>query len=398
MEEEIDLRPYAEAVINHWYWIIGAGLLAAIVAFGISSLITPTYQATALVAIAEPRQRVQFDPRIETVSESQPLKAYPELAMSDEVLSNLLEQVTLDDVTNLTELQNILEAEPGSDPSLLRLSVSYNDPTAAASLANKWADLFVDWANEIYGFQGGDQLRFFEDQLSEAETELATAEQALIAFQAQNRSSTIANKLSALTRAQASYLNAQQDITFLVQDVQALRTQLERQSNSGVVSVADQITVLFLEMKAFNVETAVPLQLQFDTTQMLTQQSKQEQIQFLDNLLETLAEQLSGIDEAVATLEPQILVLQKEEQETETGNGRVTRNFKIAEDTYTILARKVEEERITSQDSSSGVRMASETAVPQFPVSPRRLLNTLTAAVLGLAIAALGVFVIAWWH
>ena len=66
LEEEIDLRPYIEALIKGWKWIVGAGLIVAIAAFGMSSLLPSTYEATSLVAITETRQNIQFDPRIQT--------------------------------------------------------------------------------------------------------------------------------------------------------------------------------------------------------------------------------------------------------------------------------------------------------------------------------------------
>ncbi|NCF68576.1 MAG: lipopolysaccharide biosynthesis protein, partial [Chloroflexi bacterium] len=54
MEEEIDLRPYVEALLRNWKWIIGAGILAALIALGFSFLMPSTYEATALVAVSEP--------------------------------------------------------------------------------------------------------------------------------------------------------------------------------------------------------------------------------------------------------------------------------------------------------------------------------------------------------
>ena len=84
MEEEIDLRPYIEALISKWYWIVGAAVVAGIVAFIVSSMLPPSYEATALVAVTQPTEIVEFDARIRSVDETQPLKAYPEIAMSDE--------------------------------------------------------------------------------------------------------------------------------------------------------------------------------------------------------------------------------------------------------------------------------------------------------------------------
>lgn len=398
MEEEIDIRPYILSLLKNWYWIVGAGFVTALLAFGLSSLLDPTYQATALVAIAEPRQRVQFDERIETITENQPLRAYPELALSDEVLTNLLSERALDEGTSLYNLRQLLEAEPSNDPSLLRLIVQHEDPEKASALANMWAELFVEWANRVYGFRGGDQLRSFQAQLQQAEQDLTAAEDELIAFQAQNRTVIVANELEALRRTQADYLRTKQEIVFLMQDVSALRSQLEQQSSNASTTVADQITALFLGLKAFNVETNVPMQFQFDTLESLTQQSRLEQIQLLDSLVETLATRLAEIELQVVELEPQILTLQEEQQNLAIEDSRVNRNYVIVKDTYVALARQVEEERITSQDTSSGVRLASKSAVPENPVAPRVLINTIVAGGMGGMFAVFVILALGWWR
>lgn len=62
LEQEIDLRPYVEAVLSKWYWILGLGLLAGILADGASLLLlSPICEATTLVSVTDPRQRVQVD-------------------------------------------------------------------------------------------------------------------------------------------------------------------------------------------------------------------------------------------------------------------------------------------------------------------------------------------------
>lgn len=396
MEEEIDLRPYIEDLLSNWYWIIGSGFITALIALGITFIIAPTYQATALIAIAVPRQRVQFDNRIETVTENQPLRAYPELALSDEVLTTLLSQGLLEGDMTLTSLHSSMEAELGGDPSLLRLVAHHQDAATAALVVNTWAELFVSWANRVYGFQGEDQLRSFQAQLEQAEKDLTASEKDLVAFQAQNRIAIVTNELSALESAQANYLNKKQNITILIQDITALRTQLGQQPNRNMTSFADQLTALFLEMKAFGIETNSLLQVQFGTPNTITQQSQQEQIKFLDDLIKTLSAQLTTIETEVDQLEPQILVLQEEQQNLTIADGRIKRNYSIVQDTYTALARQVEEEQIASQEVSSGVRLASRAAVPERPVSPRKLVNTGIAGIIGLLVAAFITLVHGW--
>lgn len=399
MEDEINIRPYLDTLIKNWIWIIGAGILFALIAFGISSVLAPTYSATAIVAITEPYDIVEFDPRIRSTDENQPLKAYPELATSDTVLEDLLTEIApvTSDIATIGTLRGLLEASAGSDPSLLRLTASFGDSQATSEIANIWAEIFVAKANEVYGGSGGNRQLFFETQLNDVGQELETAEQALIDFQATNRAAIIENELAALQLTQANYLENQQSTLLLIQDVQSLREQIARQPGNGNVTFADQLTALLLQVKAFNAETETPLQLQLNTTEPVTWQNKNEQLGFLDNLIETLSTRSMEIDTSLADLEPKILVLQQQKQETETENNRVTRNFTLSEETYTALARKVEEERITSQDVSSGVKLASKSAVPENPVAPKRTLNTIVAGFLGLLLGAIAVLFFSWW-
>jgi len=57
----------------------------------------------------------------------------------------------------------------------------------------------------------------------------------------------------------------------------------------------------------------------------------------------------------------------------------------------------VDEERITSQGEANSLRLASNSAVPQRPVAPRRLLNTVIAAVLSAFVVAIFISARQWW-
>jgi uncharacterized protein involved in exopolysaccharide biosynthesis len=401
LEEEIDLRPYIEAVVKNWKWVVGAAVIAGVTAFIVSLLLRPNYEATALAAVTEPGAVVEFDPRIRSVDDGQPLKAYPEIALSDELMLLLLAEIkeTTPDITSIEDLRKMLDASAGADDSLLRLTVTYHDPEQTAGIANRWAELFVTRVNEIYGNTGGDQLAFFEAQLADAETELTATEQALIEFQARNRAVILGNRLDALQQAQANQLEKQQQIASILQDTTSLLEQLE-QGEAAEAGYSDQLTALLLQVRAFGgsgdgENTAVPWQIQVDTSQ-LERVGREEQIAGLTGLHAALVAQLAGINAALEELEPQILEIQQQKQEVDTEASRLTRTQTVAEETYTALARKVEEERITSQDTGSGVKLVGRTAVPEEPVSPRKLINAIVAGMLGGGLAIIVILFRQW--
>ena len=400
MYEEIDLRPYVLALIRNWMWIVGAAVVAALAAFAVSSSLPPTYEARATVAVVEAREVVQFDPRFESIVEGQPLSAYPALATSDELLQQVLAEVEgdLPEVETVQGLRGMLEAEAGDHPSLVYLSASHEDPQTAAEVANAWAVQFVSWAGEIYGTADGEQLVFFEDQLAQAEAELEAVEDALIEFESRNRSTILGNRLSALRDTQVRYLNEQRSIRFLLQDMRDLRSQLAEGSDSGTVSFADQLAALSLQLQAFNAQGQHPLQFQTNTEVDLTGRSRQNQVDYLDNLIAMQEIRMEEIDETLGELEPLMLQLQTEKEAIDVSRARLERDREVANETHQALARKVAEERIVANSVDQGVRLASRAAVPLSPTGPRPLVNAIVGGLLGFSIAITYVLAIAWWR
>lgn len=397
MEQEIDLRPYMKAVIDKRYWILGFAVLGMLLGLGLSLIMNPTYEATALVAVTVPRERVEFDARIQTVVDNLPLQAYPDLAMSDQLLVELLQQLPDGHSLTLTDLRRMVSANSGADPSLVNLTVEYTDPAFAAEAANLWATLFVSWANQIYGYQGDEQLLFFEAQYDDARSQLEAAEEALTDFQGRNRSAILANELAAVQQTQADYLAKQRQTDLILQDIESLLAQ-----EQGDAAAIDQLASVLLQVRALggvptNIESSAPWQLQLNL-EALSAAAPTEQRAILLNLRDMLVTQGDQIEERLAGVEPEILAVQEEMQAAMVEEGRLQRDVEVAIETYTTLARTVDEKRITSQDTTSGVKLASRTAVPERPSSPNVILNALIAGVAGLVLATLAVIALHWWR
>lgn len=183
MQEDIDLRPYIRALIQRWWIIAVCALLAAAAAFIYLNVKEPQYRAMALVAVLGPSQRVQFDPRFEDViSQDTLIRAYPDLARSDELLQNVLGMLQTESIPDLPSLRKLLNVEATNSPNLLRMQVVDDDAALAARIANVWAEQFVTWANDVYGNQSASQLSFYQDQLTDAEARLNQAEATLADF------------------------------------------------------------------------------------------------------------------------------------------------------------------------------------------------------------------------
>ena len=119
-----------------------------------------------------------------------------------------------------------------------------------------------------------------------------------------------------------------------------------------------------------------------------------EQIKALQAALRLQVEQTQA---AIAEIEPLILAVQEEKQEANAVESLMLRNVQVAEDTHTALARTVEEKRITSQGTNTGVSLASRSAVPTAPVGPRKFLIAAAAAAGIIFLFLLLIIFIVWW-
>jgi succinoglycan biosynthesis transport protein ExoP len=388
MEEQLDIRKYLTIISRWWRLIAVCTVLAAVSAFVISLLLPPTYEASSVVIITEPQYQTQFDPRFPVVEEWTPAyKAFPTLAKSDDVLRRVVETYTPSPAAriedwSIEELSEMVEAISEGDPSLVVLTVSSHSPEDAAGIASAWANALVERGNGIYAVSE-DDVAFFETQVAQAKEALDDADAALVAFQGQNQANILQAELSSLLRFQTDYLADQRTITYLLQDIEALRGQLARQPADQPSSLSDDLTMLFLQIKAFNASASAPIQLQVNSAESLSNKRLSEQIAFLDDLADTLEAKTEEVGSQAAALEPEILALQERLQEIQLEQDRLGRARTLAHETYMALARKLEEAHITAQGSDGVLQVGSYAAAPVEPASPRILINTALAGVVG---------------
>lgn len=399
MSEEIDLKYYLSTTLRAWRFVVLVTLLAAGLAYGISSLLPRMYRAGATVVATSARTTIQFDARIDTQAVQISSRGYPDLAMSDELLQKLLLQLQGEgiELDNLKQLRNLLDASALSDPALIHLSVMYKDPQTAAKIADDWADLFITWMNEVYGATTQEQVGFFEERLADAEADWSAALADLSSFQARNRLLIIRQQMDNLAATQSLYLADQRQKNLLLQNVRSLQQQLETEP-ANVAVVGDQLATLFLQLKAYNAEPNASLQINIDPQAQSFAQSSQELGRVLSTLAQGIEAQVLDTTNNLALLEPEILSLQAEQQNLQNELDRLTEAEQIAQETYLALAHKVDEERITLQDADGGFRLVSRAVPPTNAARPLKLLNTAIAFVFGLLLSLLGTVVYAWWQ
>jgi uncharacterized protein involved in exopolysaccharide biosynthesis len=363
-----------------------------------------------MVAITDPTQRLQFDPRIvNTLDLDTLVQAYPELAMSDGVMAILLErasELTDGRVNQITLLRKMLEVETGNDPRLVRLNVRNGEPQLSADLANAWATTFVAVVDSIYLNPGG-EVDFFSDQLAQTNAQLQTTEQALVEFQSSSRMGIVDNELQSLDSLQTSYLVDKNRLNLVLDDIRALRSQIESGEGDSI-TFSDQLTALLLQMRIYETQSQIassdttvaenPLQLQLDSQNNLTTAQRAEQVRLLDEMAQVAEDSLNEIDVKLVALEPRIFELQREKQDLLHRYEELTRNRDVASETYMTLARKIDEVRIQTEDSGSGLKIASLASLPEEPDRGSPIILALIGAMVGFFLSVAVILGLTWWR
>jgi uncharacterized protein involved in exopolysaccharide biosynthesis len=382
-------------------------LLAGIVALAVSSVLPVKYQADALVLITRPLYQFQFSTAIQNLPASpytqQALagKAAVDLANSDallqQVLLNVGEALPAKE-RNLFALRKMVKARTGGDPSIVGLRVTNRDPQRVADIANTWASLYVRQVNELYG-QSADQLKFFEDQQVQAKSDLDSAEQALVEFQKRNDLAILQAQLSAKQNALANYLEMNESLVLLQQNVRNLQDQLARRPADSPSSLGDDLSQLMLQVSALSAPSgSLPIQLQMPSTGSLSDRTVGQQAAYLADLAKAVEAKQAETKKQTEALPAEILVLQGQIQEMSTESARLTRQRDLAQSVYTTLAQKVKETQISAQDVSGSVRLAGSAVAPERPLSRGRLTYTLLGLVLGLVVVMGGVFAVEYFR
>jgi uncharacterized protein involved in exopolysaccharide biosynthesis len=449
-EEEIDLRPYVQALIEKWYWIVGTALLAAVVALVVTSMLPPVYEAETAVAIVRTRTDITFDSRIVTEDEAfardlnARRSALVALVTSTDVIEAVLAEVgeqLRPENRRVAALRQMAEAN--SDGDLIRIRVRHRDPQTAAVLANSWGRQYEQHVNQLFGGGRGEGLPTIAAQVQEARARYEAAQTDLEAFTRTNQIAALTREVESLEQVLSDYYgllaSVQANPVQLSQGVlahhyadlqrieswslaaQALQQQVVADGNSAGAAMGNRISYLSLHSQIYSsmpLSMTVPVEIQVvlaeetavtpDDVDNLLAVLEQRRLDTLAQI-ESLADDLlpgsnpvavtgeRPLQAATANLTQEIAALQAELIAQEAERDELVEARQLAWETYQSLTRRQAETEIAAQTVGSEVRVASRSAVPERPASRGRLTSTLAAFIAVMFLSSFVVLGARWW-
>lgn len=427
MEEEIDLRPYVQALLRRWRLIALLMLVGVVVAVLIALLSAPAYTARADILMLSARSELAFDQRFVTGDAAQSLdsnarrQALTALAsqstLEEQVLAQLPEGFVAQDYQAGNLAQRIEVRQEGD---LLQIVARADDPQHALTLANAWGQVYVQLVNDIYGDNQG-LLQEVELQLNEARQRYDQAQQELETFignsqlvQLDQQISVMEGLLNGSREANQAlytqYLSRTQELELILNDARTLRQQVASGQTDGF---AGSLASLALQARTIG-NVQLPVDLRFDGPDSLAQ-SDTVSLADLDTLIAILQERraelldlsqqfaqatATGQDNATglpATLRRQYeqeLTRLKQQYEQEIAQQRALEQQRnLALDSLAILQRKLDEQRIAQGTSSRQVRLVGVVNDPPESILSQIVINSVIALMLSLL---LGIVVVLW--
>lgn len=150
MEDTIELSELIRILWKRkWIWIL-LPVVAAVVAFAGSKLMTPTYEASTTFVIGNFNDNVYTN-----------LEASKQIILSNETLAPIQEKLGLD-FNSSQAFKKSLSVELNSAAGMITIKARYHDPEVARQIAEEIATAYLDKSHEVY--QAKRQL--IEDQLA----------------------------------------------------------------------------------------------------------------------------------------------------------------------------------------------------------------------------------------
>ncbi len=411
----MDMSPGIQVLAKHWRLIVIAGLLAALVAYGSSYLLTPSYSATGRVLVRARETRF-------LTSTGQDLKAQPgaldsnlvksltqtnsSLIKGRSVAEEIVRELQLDRARKVDEsilghirsfvkqVRNVVTAyvrygfyqEPASlfdaavsdvidnlqvnpikDSYLIEVKASADDPRLAAAIADAAARALVRISEERFAQDAATHRDFLKGQVDSARVEVSRLQTAIRTYKEKQGIVDVTEELK---------LNAGSN--------ESLRVDL-RSAEAELAAARAQFDVLDERLRSQSATEASTSTIQTGRSSTTTSSTSPNRV--YQELLVKRAEveaQIASFDAKTTTLRTDLQARANVLPEQEATLREFERELTAAAETFSYVKTTYDQASINSEEIAVEVSQTDQASVPLYPERPVRYLFALLGLVLGL--------------
>ncbi|MDI6740884.1 MAG: GNVR domain-containing protein, partial [Candidatus Edwardsbacteria bacterium] len=420
-------------IVSRRRWVVILAFLAVFVSALVFSLRQPNiYQASTSLMIQRENKPI-LGVMMETEQSRNMINNQVEIIRSRTVAMEAARRLTLRPdardlgASNLGAAANLvlqsLSVMSSRTTDIVSIVAETNHPQTAAAVANTAADAYIDFNLTISRGELAEVRKFLEQQLPVIERRLSTEENTLRNFRQNNQVVLLSEESRALldgvSNFEAQYNSARIEHETLERRITYLRGQLDDQkkslldnlsrgSSSAVVGgLRDDLNAMQVQMstlltQGFGAEAsqvkelnrkinATKGRLKEELALMLQNESSTyDPLKMQSDLVTKILDLQVDLDawssrkQALKKVVDDYLAKLNRIPTKEVELARLTRQFELDENIYKMLMEKYEEARISEAGKLGNVRIIDRAEVPAAPVGPRRMVNIVFGALLGL--------------
>jgi capsular polysaccharide biosynthesis protein len=401
MEDEIDLRAIVLTIWKARKAILIVTFAAAVIAFALSFWVLPRkYQATAYIFVGQPVVEFiqsQTESGLQVSTTLPDIKAVVKLLTAPALLESVLkdpavaaafgnEEISVTDFTGMVNASDV-----GKDQ--LSLQVTDTDPQRAAQLANTWAEKAINVVNDTYGL--GALARTFDAQVMQAQKDYEQAQTALEEAYSTSQVPALSAQLDNSSADLANVLGNISNASRVLDDLQFFEQSLTGLPDEAPLSLGDGLALTTLRQRSLTVGNA-SYTIQIDSASFAGF-TVSKALEATSQMRTGLQDQLTRLQSDQSRLEQEIPQLNRD---LSNANAQLTQfstkrnQFLVL---YTSMTQQQKQVATLLGVNMSVANLSVEAVPPDKKFSPKVVMNTALAGMLGLVLSVFWVLAAEWW-